>query len=59
MEFNDRDKKGDGFRYPDELQQFYIDLSNMREVMNRVCIFLDSFNDMLNAKAIKKYLTMG
>ncbi len=50
MEFDDRDKIGDGFRYPDELEQFHVDLLNMREVMDRVCIFLDSFNDMLNAK---------
>lgn len=49
MEFHGRDKIGDGFRYPDEIEQFYVDLSNMREVIDRVSVFLCSLNDKLNA----------
>uniref|UniRef100_UPI004056523E hypothetical protein n=1 Tax=Candidatus Electronema sp. TaxID=2698783 RepID=UPI004056523E len=53
MEFHYRDEIGDGFRYPDELKQFHIDLLNMREVMDRVSIFLGSFNDSLRKKLSK------
>ncbi len=49
MEFHSVDKIGDGFRYPDKIEQFYIDLSNMREVLDRVSVFLCSLNDKLNA----------
>ncbi len=59
MEFDDREKKGYGFRYPDELEQFHVDLSDMREVMNKVSIFLSSFNDSLKMKLSKKHLMMG
>ncbi len=44
-DFQAIDPKSDGFRFPSDIKQFNVDLSNMREVMKRVSTFLDSLSD--------------
>ncbi len=49
LEFHQLDPKSDGFRFPSEIKQLYIDLQNMRDVMERVSAFLDSLSDFWEA----------
>ncbi|MDA1054035.1 MAG: hypothetical protein O3C40_26600 [Planctomycetota bacterium] len=49
MEFDDIDERGDGFRYPEVVDQFNIDLPNMRGVIEKVSDFLESLNDLWDA----------
>jgi hypothetical protein len=44
-EFQALDPKSDGFRFPSEIKQFNVDLSNVQAVMDRVARFLDSLSD--------------
>jgi hypothetical protein len=49
MEFHKIDPKGDGFRYPEIIKQFNLDLQNMREVIAKTSMFLSSLNDWCDA----------
>lgn len=49
LEFHKIDPKSDRFRFPSEIKQLYIDLQNMRDVMERVSVFLDSLSDSWEA----------
>lgn len=48
-EFHNIDPKGDGFRYPEVIQQFNLDLRNMRDVIGNASMFLSSLNDWWDA----------
>ena len=48
-DFQGIDPKSDGFRFPSNIKQFNIDLANLRDVMNRVSMFLDSLSDYWHA----------
>lgn len=49
MEFHKIDPKGDGFRYPEIIKQFNLDLRNTRDVVGKASIFLSSLNDWWDA----------
>jgi hypothetical protein len=49
MDFHGIDPLSDGFRFPSGINQFNVDLRNMRSVMDRVAKFLDSLFDWLHA----------
>lgn len=48
-EFHNIDPKGNGFRYPEVVEQFNIDLKNMRDVVRKASMFLSSHNDWWDA----------